>query len=294
MHMTGNVIWLTCHSTKVFGSTARRSSSLELAPRAFCAALSAAEADAEVVVLERDAVPAGSTSLSAGLIPAGGTSVQRAMGIVDSPMLFAADIGKKSYGEADPQMVKTICEGAPATIDWLVEGYGFPFDVLDNFIYPGHSTHRMHGLPTRSGRELIDRLRSAVEARRHPHPVVDTGDDALFAGADGKISGIGCMRGHNEEHIGCSALILACNGYGGNRDLVRRYIPETRQCALRRPCRKSGRRRRMGEQLGAHLSCLSGYQGHGSVAIPHGILIIWAAISEGGFQVNLRRAALQQ
>jgi fumarate reductase flavoprotein subunit len=31
---------------------------------------------------------------------------------------------------------------------------------------------------------------------------------------------------------------------------------------------------------------MSGYQGHGSVAHPHGILITWATITEGGFQVN--------
>src|SRR5262249_50766343 len=41
-----------------------------------------------------------------------------------------------------------------------------------------------------------------------------------------------------------------------------------------------------GEQLGAELRCLSGYQGHGSVATPHGILITFAVISEGGFQIN--------
>jgi fumarate reductase flavoprotein subunit len=33
---------------------------------------------------------------------------------------------------------------------------------------------------------------------------------------------------------------------------------------------------------------MSGYQGHGSVAHPHAILITWAAIMEGGFQVNIR------
>ena len=39
-----------------------------------------------------------------------------------------------------------------------------PFDVVDNFNYPGHSAMRMHGLPTRTGQELIDRLRNAAEA----------------------------------------------------------------------------------------------------------------------------------
>jgi fumarate reductase flavoprotein subunit len=46
-----------------------------------CAALAAKEAGGDVVVVERDATPAGSTALSAGLIPAAGTKFQRAKGI---------------------------------------------------------------------------------------------------------------------------------------------------------------------------------------------------------------------
>ena len=42
-----------------------------------------------------------------------------------------------------------------------------------------------------------------------------------------------------------------------------------------------------GETLGAELRHMSGYQGHGSVAHPHGILITWAVIMEGGFQINI-------
>jgi succinate dehydrogenase/fumarate reductase flavoprotein subunit len=40
--------------------------------------------------------------------------------------------------------------------------------------------------------------------------------------------------------------------------------------------------------LGAGLANLSGYQGHGSVATPHNILVTWAVVMEGGFQVNAR------
>ena len=43
---------------------------------------------------------------------------------------------------------------------------------------------------------------------------------------------------------------------------------------------------RWGEALGAELAHLSGYQGHGSVATPHNILISWAVITQGGIQVN--------
>ena len=41
-----------------------------------------------------------------------------------------------------------------------------------------------------------------------------------------------------------------------------------------------------GGELGAKLEHMSGYLGHGSVAHPHGILISWAVIMQGGFQVN--------
>jgi fumarate reductase flavoprotein subunit len=250
-----------------------------------CAALSASEAGADVVMLERDPVPAGSTALSAGLIPAAGTSIQRAVGIDDSAQLFAADVMRKNAGEADPEMVRTICEGSAATVEWLAGRYGFPFDVIDNFGYPGHSAHRMHGLPSRSGTELIDRLRSAVETAGVP---ILTGSHVttLYAEDDGTIAGIGCRRGNKEERIGCSALILACNGYGGNRELVRRHIPEMSDALYFGHTGNQGDALLWGEQLGAVPQCLSGYQGHGSVAVPHGILITWAAISEGGFQVN--------
>ena len=43
---------------------------------------------------------------------------------------------------------------------------------------------------------------------------------------------------------------------------------------------------RWGDALGAKLLYMSGYQGHGSVAHPHGVLVTWAVIMEGGFQVN--------
>ena len=107
--------------------------------------------------------PSGSTALSAGLIPAAGTRFQRAKGIHDSPQLFAADIERKAKGEADPAVVNAIAEEAGPLVEWLADRHGFPFDVVDNFNYPGHSSLRMHGLPSRTGRELIDRLRTAAE-----------------------------------------------------------------------------------------------------------------------------------
>ncbi|WP_163769969.1 FAD-binding protein, partial [Proteus mirabilis] len=78
----------------------------------------ATEAGVDPVVFERDLLPQGSTSLSAGLIPAPATRAQRAAGIADSVELFARDIQAKAHGEADPTVLQLATEGAGPAIDW--------------------------------------------------------------------------------------------------------------------------------------------------------------------------------
>jgi fumarate reductase flavoprotein subunit len=251
-----------------------------------CAALAASEAGIEPVLIERDAVPSGSTALSAGLIPAAATRFQRERGIADTPELFAQDIARKAHGEADAKLVQAAARGAGPLVEWLSETYAMPFEVITDFNYPGHSVHRMHGLPSRTGAELIDRLRSAVEAREIPG-LCGRIAETLFVDEDGFVEGIEVRsRDGGRENIGCGALVLACNGYGGNPDLVRQHIPEMANALYFGHPGNQGDAVRWGEALGAKLSSLSGYQGHGSVATPHNILITWAAIMEGGFQVN--------
>jgi fumarate reductase flavoprotein subunit len=251
-----------------------------------CAALAAKEAGIDAVVIERDEVPSGSTALSAGLIPAAGTRFQREKGIVDSPALFAADIQRKAKGEADDVIVNIVAAGAGPLIEWLADRYHLPFEVVDNFNYPGHSAMRMHGLPNRTGRELIDRLRTAAEANDIIIFAKSTAE-RLFADPDGRIRGVEVgRRDGNRERIGCAALVLACSGFGGSPDLVRRYIPEMADALYFGHPGNRGDAVIWGEALGAQLSHLGAYQGHGSVATPHNILITWATVMQGGIQVN--------
>jgi fumarate reductase flavoprotein subunit len=67
---------------------------------------------------------------------------------------------------------------------------------------------------------------------------------------------------------------------------VRRYIPEMAEALYFGHAGNQGDALRWGEALGAIGRDLGAYQGHGSVAHPHGILITWALMMEGGFQVN--------
>jgi fumarate reductase flavoprotein subunit len=251
-----------------------------------CAALAAKEAGVDAVVIERDAVPSGSTALSAGLIPAAGTRFQRGKGIADDPDRLVADIQRKAHGEAPAAIVDTVARGSAPLIEWLTERHALPFELIDNFNYPGHSALRMHGLPSRAGRELIDRLRHAAELSEI---VILTGciAETLFAEKDGRVRGVEIMHGNNSrERIGCDALIFACNGYGGNRELIRRFIPEMADALYFGHPGNRGDAVLWGERLGAELACLGSYQGHASVATPHNILITWAVIMQGGFQVN--------
>ena len=105
---------------------------------------------------------------------------------------------------------------------------------------------------------------------------------------DGQIKGAKAIRPDGTvETIGASAIILACNGYGGSPDLVAKHIPEMKDALYFGHTGNQGEAILWGEGLGAELQHLSGYQGHGSVAHPHGVLVTWALMMEGGIQVNL-------
>ena len=251
------------------------------------AALSAHERGREVIVLEADAVPSGSTALSAGLIPAPGTRVQREAGIEDNAELFAQDIMDKAKGKNDPDLVAALAGGAAEVIDWLTDSYDLPFSVVSDFSYPGHSRRRMHGLPSRAGRELVDRLRATLEVQGIPI-VTERRVEHLHASEDGQVVGVtSVLPDGSSEQIGCDALILACNGFGGNREMVGRYMPEIEDAIYFGHTGNRGDAIRWGEALGAATDHLGAYQGHGNVAHPHGILISWAVITEGGVQVNI-------
>jgi fumarate reductase flavoprotein subunit len=250
------------------------------------AALTAVEAGAEALVLERDAKPTGSTSMSSGFIPAPATRFQRAIGNADdSPQRFARDIQAKTKHRADPLLVETVTEAIGPALEWLADSHGLEWVVLDDFLYPGHTRHRMHAVPEKTGTALLQRLAAAADAAG---VLVATGAHVTGLFADGEIiKGVRIARDDGaEEHLACAALILACNGYGGNAKLVAQHIPELKGAQYHGHAGNQGDAVLWGEALGADIRDLSAYQGHGSLAHPHQILVSWALMMEGGIQVN--------
>lgn len=253
-----------------------------------CAALTAKENGVESLVLERDETPTGSSALSTCLIPAAGTRLQRVEGVEDSVDRFAADLIAKAKDQNDPEMARWVAEASGPTVDWLVDTVGLPLSLVKGFKYPGHSTYRMHGSPNRTGSELMAALTGAA-ARENIDIATSAHVTGLFANEAGHVRGVRATRPDGAtEDIGCGALILACSGYGGNPEMVREYIPEMADAIYFGHAGNQGDAVLWGRELDAATADLGAYQGHGAVTHPHGTLVFWGVLTEGGFQVNLQ------
>lgn len=251
------------------------------------AALAARDLGVEVLMIERGPRAWGTTSMSTGLIPAAGTPEQNAAGIQDDPALFASDIQTKARHQANQAIVDCLTAASAGTVGWLQQRHGIPLTLVDGFVYPGHSVRRMFGTPNRTGGELMAALEAAAIAAG-----ADLLTDALVTtlctdGTD-RITGIEAERPDGERvSVGCDALILACCGFGGNPEMVARYIPEIAGAVLHGHPGNKGDAIAWGEMMDAALSDLDAYQGHGGLAAGHAIPMLWPLIMTGGFQVNI-------
>jgi len=249
------------------------------------AAIALRETGIDCVLLERDATPAGSTALSSGFIPAAATPWQRSAGVDDSAERFAADIQAKARGQAAAHLVRTYAQAsAPALA--LLARHGLRFELLDGFLYPGHSVRRMHTLPERTGAALMVALERAATGLG-ADIVASALVRELCCDAGGRVHGVGFERpGGSVEHLRCDVLLLACNGFGGNAAMVAELLPEMRTAPFAGHAGNDGSAIAWGRAMGARLADLGGYQGHGSWAVPQGALVSWALLMEGGVQVN--------
>jgi fumarate reductase flavoprotein subunit len=250
------------------------------------AALAAHEKGVEVMILERDDKPRGNTSLSGGQIPAGGTKLQKAAGIADSADILYKDILAKAKNECDHELARHVANESAKTVDWLADRYKLPLSCISDFTYPGHTVPHMHASPSRFGAELLTVFLQAVA-----NEGVDIATSAhvtdLFADQDGRIRGVRITRPDGKhEDVGCEALVLACNGYGGNKELLQKYIPEIVDAHYHGHDGNQGDAVLWGEQLEASIKDMGAFQGHGAVTTPHNIHLGWPSITEGGFQVS--------
>ncbi len=254
------------------------------------ASLAAAEKGAKVFVVEKEKAAGGNTSLSQAMVPAAGTRFQKAVGIDDSSELMVKDILKKNEYQSNPELTRHVARESAKFVEWLSDNMGITLELVTEFLYPGHSRHRIHANKTRKGAHLVNELLKA--AARYENidiaynaPVkrlIATHSEKAVIGAEVDIEGIGRNLARAKK------VILSLNGFGANREMLKKYIPEMSDAYYFGHEGNTGEGILWGEALGAELECMGAYQAHGSVAHPHGTLLTWAVISLGGYQVNLQ------
>jgi fumarate reductase flavoprotein subunit len=198
------------------------------------------------------------------------------------------DILRKNNNESDPELTLHLARQSGRLIDWLDEDMGIKLELLTDFLYPGHSLHRIHANKSRKGKNLINELLNAASrfdnisiAYNAPAVrLIARRSDSAVLGAEVKIEGIG-----NNLAL-AKKVILALNGFGANREMLQQYIPQMSSAYYFGHEGNTGEGIKWGEALGAKLEYMGAYQAHGSVAHPHGTLLTWVAISIGGYQVN--------
>jgi len=159
---------------------------------------------------------------------------------------------------------------------------------VTDFLYGGQSVYRFHAPPSRSGEELIAGFMAAVARQPLITLVTSTPVTGLITDEAGAVAGVwaGGDPGQGGEAIRARKVILANNGFGGNAEMVRRYCPEIAGALYFGHPGNTGDGIRWGMELGAATRHMDAFQGHGSVAYPHGLLVTWAIMEKGGLLVN--------
>lgn len=251
------------------------------------AALAARDAGVEVLLLERDAHPMGTTGMSMGVFCAAGTKAQAAAGVDDDAETFFADIMAKTKGETDPQIARAIAEESGPAIDWLTDEVGVPLRLDTGFRAAyGNTRLRVHGWHGHNGQDFVELLHQKLS---------DSGVMVLYqarvvglvAEADGTVKGVEFERpGGERETVGCGALVIASGGFAANHEMLARYIPEMADARNNGHEGSQGDGIRMGQELGAAVGDMGAYQGYAMLTDPHGISVPPSVVIDGGILVN--------
>ncbi len=250
------------------------------------AALAAHEAGASVAVLEKSDRAGGNTALSTGSVPGAGTRYQAQAGIEDWPERMAEDLLRQSGPHDAAWLVHRLAAESAGLVEWLRDGIGIELELITDYKHVGHSVPRLHAPRSRRGRDLVNDLLRAVGEREIPlalgNPVQD-----LLLDDDGEVTGV-LVRGDRtqQSRLGAASVVLAANGFGGNREMLRRYCPDIAEAEYFGAHGSTGEAIVWACELGARLENIGAYQAYAAVAYPHGSLTSWTTVEMGGVLVN--------
>lgn len=192
----------------------------------FAAAITAANAGAKVVLMEKMGVFGGDTALSGGEMAAPGNWIQANEGISDTPDALAQDMLTGGDDKGDPDLVRVIAEGALDSSQWLTfeGGISWKHDLM---LFGGHKTKRSIIPITHSGSEMTTKLTKRVQDIDSITLVNNTRATSLVKDGSGRIVGVETHNTVTDENatVSCAAVVLATGGFGSNLDMRVKYNP---------------------------------------------------------------------
>jgi len=248
------------------------------------AAIAAADAGVQPVIIEKMDRVGGNSALSTGSVPAAGSRFQRDAGIADSPDQMVHDLMVVAKETDDLEEVRRLAEVSGETVEWLVDVVEARLQLITAYMHIGHSVPRLHAPQSRRGKDLVDDLVRAVERRGIPIAVGNAATELLIS--DGAVQGATVRVGTESESITAAKTILAVNGFAGAPHLVKRFCPEIAGARYFGALGSTGEAIIWGEAAGAALANIGAYQGYAAVADPHGSLLSWTTIEKGGIIVG--------
>lgn len=250
------------------------------------AAFVAAKLGVELILLEKDSRLGCNTDLASGSIAAWGTRFQKAAGIEGTPEQMADDVMRKNHGQADRAIVLELCRRTLDVVNTLVDDVGLELNLNTDAGRAGHSYLRMHNPKGRSGARITRALHEALARFPNATFADRTPGAGLVTDASGAVVGVRAGE-DGEQRIGAKKVILACDGFGANREMVRQYIPEMAGVECIGAQGNTGDGIRWGIELGAALGHMSGHQGHGLVIPGYGTRLVPEVQMLGALMVNV-------
>ncbi|HPN24782.1 MAG TPA: flavocytochrome c [Syntrophales bacterium] len=192
------------------------------------AALVAFDAGAKVIVLEKMPTHGGNSIINGGQMAAWNSKIrkQRPDLEADSPELMFQDMMKAGHNLNWPELVKTVVDGAPDALDWLVDmGVVFPPKLVVQA--GGHSRARTHQTENISGSDIIAALYKNTQRRKIPvlleQQVTGIVREQPLAG---KVLGVQVKsRGKSLYFKSKKACILASGGYSRDVKMRTKEVP---------------------------------------------------------------------
>jgi succinate dehydrogenase/fumarate reductase flavoprotein subunit len=250
------------------------------------AAHAAAHPELKVVVWEKATIAGGTTALSAGLIAAAGSRMQRAAGLFEVGDDLLNDVRTRNGGHSDAALTSQLCAGAAGLVEWLSDGLNLRLELVSQRGDSGHTRARLHAPPSRNGKELVDGLVRLLERRgirlRLSTPVLH-----LWTDAGGAVIGVRVkVPRKSPANVRCHKLILATDGFGANRDLVAQHCSGAAALLYVGAVTNNGEALAWAAEIGAATRDLDAYEPYATVAVGANLLMPWALVDNGAILVN--------